>query len=75
MDETVDPLRGGGAEDRDLVGRQIGLREDPVADRVVDVVVDVGDAVDDADDLPLERLGPTLAGVREDPVAHLVCEV
>ena len=51
------------------------LLEDPVADRVVDVVVDVGDAVDDPDDLPLERLGLAVAGVREDPVDHLAGEV
>ena len=41
--------------------RQVALGEDPVADRVVDVVVDVGDAVDDPDDLALERLRLLLA--------------
>ncbi len=49
--------------------------ENPGADRVVDVVVDVRDAVDDADDLPLERLGLVGPRVLEDPVAHLPGEV
>ena len=55
-------------------GRSSSL-EQPVPHRVVDVVVDVRDAVDEPDDLPLERLRLLLAGVREDPVAHLVREV
>ena len=55
-------------------GRSSGLQQ-AVADRVVDVVVDVGDAVDEPDDLPLERLRLLRAGVREDPVAHLGGEV
>ena len=38
-------------------------------------MVDVGDAVDQPDDLPLERLRLLLAGMREDAVAHLVREV
>ena len=43
---------------------------------VVDVVVDVGDAVDEADDLALERRGlPRPARVAQDPVAHRVGEV
>ena len=71
----VDPLGAAPAEDRDLVEREIALLEDPVADRVVDVVVDVGDPVDDADDLALERLRLLLAPVGEDAVAHLVGEV
>ena len=50
-------------------------RQEPVAQRVVDVVVDVRDAVDEPDDLPLERRRLLLAGVREDPVADLVREV
>ena len=50
-------------------------REKPVPDRVVDVVVDVRDAVDEPHDLPLERLGLALAGVREDSVADLVREI
>ena len=37
--------------------REVVLGEKPVAHGVVDVVVDVGDAVDEADDLPLERPG------------------
>ena len=49
--------------------------QEPVPHRVVDVVVDVRDAVDQPHDLPLERLGLALAGVREDAVAHLVREV
>ena len=65
----------GRAEHRDLVARQVALLEQAVADRVVDVVVDVGDAVDDADDLALERLGLLLARVREDAVADLVGQV
>ena len=69
--ERVDPLAARVAEQRDLVVRQLLAREDPVADRVVDVVVDVRDAVDDAHDLPFERVGLALAGVREDAVAHL----
>ena len=73
--EPVDPLGARGAEQLDLRAGQVGVREDPVADRVVDVVVDVGDAVDDADDLPLERLRLLRAGVREDAVADLVGEV
>ena len=75
VDERVDPLRAGRAEQLDLRARQVGVREDPVADRVVDVVVDVGDAVDDAHDLPLERLRLLRARVGEDPVADLVGEV
>ena len=63
------------AEHGDLLARQVALAEEPVAQRVVDVVVDVRDAVDEADDLPLERLRLALARVREDPVAHLVREV
>ena len=55
--------------------RQVGLGEDPVADRVVDVVVDVRDAIDDAHDLALERLRLLRARVREDAVADLVREV
>ena len=62
-------------EDRDLLEREVVLREEPVAHGVVDVVVDVGDPVDETNDLPLERLGLALAGVREDAVAHLVREV
>ena len=64
-----------GAEDRELVARQVAVLEDAVTDRVVDVVVDVRDAVDDADDPALEALGLLLAGVREDAVSHLVRQV
>ncbi len=38
-------------------------------------MVDVRDAVDEPNDLPLERLRFLLPGVREDPVAHLMREV
>ena len=38
-------------------------------------MVDVGHPVDEPHDLPLERLRLTLAGVCEDPVAHLVRQV
>ena len=74
--ERVDPLarRSRRARAISSAGRSPSL-EQPVADRVVDVVVDVGDAIDDADDLALVRLGLALAGVREDPVAHLVGQV
>ena len=55
-------------------GRSLS-REEPVAHRVVDVVVDVRDPVDEPHDLPLERVGLALTGVREDPVADLAREV
>ena len=54
---------------------QVGGLEHAGADRVVDVVIDVRDAVDDAHDLPLERLGLVGAGVLEDAVANLPREV
>ena len=73
--EPVDPLRAARAEQRDLVARQVGRREQPVADRVVDVVVDVRDPVDEADDPPLQRLRLLDAGVGEDAVTDLVTEV
>ena len=75
VDERVDPARAGRAEHGDLLARQVVRREDPGANRVVDVVVDVRDAVDDADDLPLERLRLVGAGVLEDPVADLPRQV
>ncbi len=55
--------------------RQVSLAEQAEADRVVDVVVDVGDPVDNAHDLPLERFRLLRPRVREDAVAHLVREV
>ena len=73
--EGVDPRRAGRAQNRQLVVWEVALREDAVAKRVVDVVVDVGDPVDDADDLALERLRQAVACVGEDPVDHLVREV
>ena len=68
----VDPVS---PENRDLLVRQVGLGQEPVPHRVVDVVVDVRDAIDQPHDLPLERLGLALARVREDAVADLVGEV
>ena len=56
VDEAVDPPRPGRPEQLDLLLRQVVLGEQAVAERVVDVVVDVGDAVDEAHDLPLERV-------------------
>ena len=53
VDERIDPFRAARSEQRDLGGRQVVLREEPVAERVVDVVVDVGDPIDDPHDLPL----------------------
>ena len=72
---AVDPIGARGTEQLDLGAGQVGVREDPVADRIVDVVVDVGDAIDDAYDLPLQRLRLLSTGVREDAVADLVGEV
>ena len=50
-------------EQLDLLARQILGREEPGPERVVDVVVDVRHAVDEPDDLPLERRGRAAAGV------------
>ena len=72
VDEAIDALGPGRAEELDLGVWEIGLGEDPVPDCVVDVVVDVRDPIDDADDLALERLGLLHARMREDAVAHLV---
>ena len=76
MDEAVDALRrrsGRAARSPRAAGRP--RSSIPKRMRVVDVVVDVGDAVDDADDLPLERVRLAVAGVREDAVADLVRQV
>ena len=75
VDERVDPARPPIAEQCDFVLRQVGGVEDSEADGVVDVVVDVGDAVDDADDLALERRGLERARVGEDAVADILGEV
>src|SRR5581483_4590213 len=75
VDEAVDARGAGRAEQLDLGSRQVALAEQAEADRVVDVVVDVGNAVDDADDLALERRRLAAAGVREDAVADLGGEV
>src|SRR5690349_6274131 len=71
----VDAIGAPLAEQLDLVLGQIRGIEDAEADGVVDVVVDVGDTVDDADDLALERRRLLLAGMREDAVAYLGREV
>ena len=47
----------------------------PARSGVVDVVVDVGDAVGEADDLPLQGGRQRVAGVMADAVAHLPGEV
>ena len=73
--ERVDPARAALAEERDLLLRQLLGPEQPRPQRVVDVVVDVRDAVDEADDLALERLGLVGPRVVEDPVARLGREV
>ncbi len=75
VDERVDAGRAGGPEQLDLLGGQVVVVEDPVADRIVDVVVDVRDTVDEPHDLALQRGGLLRARVREDAVAHLVGEV
>ena len=75
VDERVDPRRAGLAEELDLRARQVVRREQPPADRVVDVVVDVGDPVDEPHDLPFERRRFLLARMREDAVAHLLGQV
>src|SRR4051812_48541743 len=75
VDEPVDALGACRAEQLDLGVRKVGLGEDAVPDRVVDVVVDVRDTVDDADNLALERLWLLRARVGEDPVAYLMGEV
>src|SRR2546421_648438 len=67
--------RSGRAEQLDLLSRKIARIEHPRPDRVVDDVVDVGDAVDEADDLALERVRLVGPGVVEDPIAHLGGEV
>ena len=73
--EPVDPRTARWAEQLELVSRQVAGRQDPVADRIVDVVVDVGDAVDDADDAALQRRGLLRPRVGEDSVRDLVREV
>ena len=77
MSRTSVSIRGraGRAEQLDLLGRQVGLGDDPGPDGVVDVVVDVGDAVDQPDDPALERRRLQRAGVVEDPVADLLGQV
>ena len=74
-DEGVDPGRSGGAEQIDLMGREILGAEDPRAQGVVDVVVDVGDPVDELDDPPLQSRRLARARVVEDAVAHLLGQV
>ena len=63
--EPVSPEHG------DLLRRQVRDLQHARAHRVVDVVVDVGDAVDQADDLALQRRRLARpARVPQDPVAH-----
>ncbi len=75
MHQAVDPIGARGTEQLDLGAGQVGVREDPVADGIVDVVIDIGDAIDDAYDLPLQRLRLLSTGVRENAVADLAGEV
>src|SRR5262249_5844549 len=75
VNKPVDSRSAGRTEPLDLLVREVGLLEQPVAERVVDVVVDVGDPVDDADDLPLERLRLGRPGMGEDARTDLVREV
>ena len=75
MDEQVDPLAAGCAEDRDLLPRQVALGEHAGAQRVVDVVVDVGDPVHQPHDPALQRGRQLRAGVAQDAVAHRLGEV
>ena len=75
MDEAVYPRAAVHPKQGDLRLRQVLRAEDSEPDGVVDVVVDVCDAVDDPDDLPLERRGLALAGVGQDPVPHLRLQV
>ena len=63
--------RPGAPEERDLVLREVSLRQEAVAQSIVDVMVDVRDPVDDPDDLALVRCRLLRARVREDPVADL----
>ena len=75
MHQPVDPARARLTEQLDLLVRQLVLIEHSGAHSVVDVVIDVRDAVDDPDDLPLERGGFRRARVVEDSVADLVRQV
>ena len=52
--EGREPLRGGGAEDRDVLGREVAGADDARPQGVLDVVVHVGHAVQQAHDLALE---------------------
>ena len=56
VDERVDAARPGRAEDRDLVRRQVVGREHAGTNRVIDVVVDVGNAIDDAEEVMIDRV-------------------
>ena len=64
------------AKGLDESGGDIGLADDPGAQRIVDVVVEVGDAIDHPHDVALERagrIGPTR--MAEDAVAHRLGQV
>jgi len=71
VNERVNPPRAGRSEELDLCCGQLRRREHAGADRVIDVVIDVGHAVDEPDDLALERVGIVLARVVEDSVTDL----
>src|SRR6478672_7576572 len=75
VNERVDPPRACRSEKFDLPARELRGREHAGADRVIDVVVDVGDAVDEPDDLALERVWLVLARVVEDPIPDLCRQV
>src|SRR5207245_1706161 len=72
VDERVDAVRARVAERCELSLRKVLRLQNAEPQRVVDVVVDVGDAVDDANDLALERRRFAFAGVREDSVAYFL---
>ena len=73
--ERVDAPRRGRAEQVHGLLRQPAGIEHAGPHGVVDVVVDVRDAVDDADDAPLERSRRRRTGVVEDAVARLQRQV
>jgi hypothetical protein len=75
VDECVDPARACVSEQLDGVRRQLGRFQDAGTNRVVDVVIDVRNAIDDPDDLPLERFGLGVARVLQDPVTDFPGEV
>ncbi len=75
LNQQIDSRRSGLAQQLDLLGRQIRVRDDSGAHRVVDVVVDVRHPVDDPHHPPLERRRLPRPRVVEDPVPHLLGQV